>query len=80
MSIPKYEKLIEMSMEEAIKKYNEEATHTVGGAGFWLDEIIRKEQRVYNKTLRKYTFWMMIMTAVITGVVIFDIVFHIYFY
>lgn len=80
MSIPAYEKLIEMSMEEAIKKYNEEAIHTGGGGGFWLDEIIRKEQRKYSETLRGYTRWTMILTAFIAGAVIFDIVFHIYFY
>ena len=80
MGIPLYEKLIKMPMDEVIKRYNEEATYTQVGPGFWLDEIIRREQRKYNKILKNYTRWTMILTAVITLAVIFDIVFHIYFY
>jgi hypothetical protein len=79
MSIPQYEKLIEMPMDEVIKRYNDQAIHSQEGAGFWLDEIDRKEQRKYSETLRSYTHQTMILTYFIAGAVIFDIVFHIFF-
>jgi hypothetical protein len=42
-AIPKYRELNNLSDEDLIEKYNEAAEHTVVGTGFYLDELVRRD-------------------------------------
>ena len=63
--IPKYVTLEKMPKKDVIKLYDESAEHTVSSASFWLDEIIRKEQKEYNRSIRRYTIAIVFMTMTI---------------
>jgi len=73
--MPTYKELIAKNKEEIIILYEEKLEQFSAVPSFWLDELIRREQREHNQALRRYTSAIVIMTAIITISTIINIFF-----
>ena len=78
---PKYLKLLAMSDDELIEKYDTLAESTGVGLGFALDELVRRGQTRQTEamlkqtdTMLKYTRYILWMTIVVTVATIVNVV------
>jgi hypothetical protein len=62
----------EMTLDEIIKNYDDEAPYSSGGISFWLDvynnkknELVMDEQKKINKQMLSYTKAMTFMTIIV---------------
>lgn len=74
MSMP-YKKLQEMSDDELVQKYDEQAQHTVVGINYYAGELNRRQSEKSNKVMVKCTVAITIMTAVMLLATIVNVIF-----
>lgn len=67
---PSIRELRTLSDEELIRRHDEEATHTVVGTQYYLDELHRRAQERQTTTIVRYTryiFWLTVAVGVLTA-------------
>jgi len=65
--------LREMSEGELIKKHDELAASTQVGVNHYLQEIARRDQDKQTMAMLTYTKWITIMTLIIAGLTILNV-------
>ena len=55
-----------LSVKELIEKHDKIATSTQISTRHYRDEITRREQNDYSKSIKYMTIWITIMTAIVT--------------
>jgi len=68
------EKLRKMTEDELIKKHDEVARSIVVGTKHYLDELARRDQERYAKSIRLYTRWITIMTFVMMIATVINVI------
>lgn len=55
-----------MSESKLIEKHDRLALNTAIGINHYLSELMRRDQEKHSKDMKKFTFWITIMTFIIT--------------
>lgn len=71
--IPNYEKLQLLSDQELIEMYNQRATNTSAGTGFYIEELSRRKADRQNQKMLEMTKNINRMTLVITMLTIVNV-------
>lgn len=72
--IPKHEELLALSDEDLVNRYNAEATNTVVGTAFYLDELSRRQSARESSRMLKATQTMRTLTWAIFVLTIANVV------
>ena len=70
-----YQQLRNLSDDEVVALYDEEAKHVGLSLNFLRDELLRREQANQTATMLKLTRWITVMTVVVTLATIVNVYF-----